>query len=364
MFWVKIIKIVLTKINFYLIMMQKLHIMKNRKILIIILWLVFLLLFAFLALWFGKYNISFVEYKTYVFSYFDEKISEKTKYIQYIVEQIRLPRILAALLVGSSLSISGAVFQGIFVNPLVSPGILGVLSGASFGAAVGMLLRGDTLLIQGFAFCFGFLAVFVSLMIARIFGKNNSILLLVLGGVISSALFSAMLSFVKYIADPYSVLPEIVYWLMGSLAMVSLREVFYFLPWIIISTLLLMLCSKQLNILTLGSDEANSLGVDVNKVRFFIIILATILSSLSVMMSGMIGWIGLVVPHIARMIIGSNYAYLLPMCAIIGGFFLLAADSISRNAFATELPLGIVTSLVCIPIFLFVLYQNAKKNYA
>ncbi|MBU3013337.1 iron ABC transporter permease [Poseidonibacter lekithochrous] len=314
----------------------------------------------------GQYPITLNEYIDVIYYWLgleqSPEIYKKSESINMILQEIRLPRILAAILVGASLSISGAVFQGMFVNPLVSPSILGVLSGASFGAALGMLLGESLLFIQFTAFLFGFIAVFLAMMIGKTYGGGNSLLMLVLGGIISSSLFSAFLSLIKYMADPYNTLPSIVYWLMGSLSSVTLESVGLIFPWVLISTFLLILFGKHLNLMSLGEDEALSLGVDVKKVRFIMIILATLLSTLSVMLAGIIGWVGLVIPHIARFIIGSNHITLIPFCAILGATFLVIVDTISRTISQTEIPLGIITSLVGIPVFIFVLRYNLKRN--
>lgn len=318
------------------------------------------------AFWVGQYPITFDEYMD-VINYWlgveqTPTIFKTSESISMILQEIRLPRILAAIMVGAALSVSGAVFQGMFVNPLVSPSILGVLSGASFGAALGMLLGESLLFIQLTAFVFGFIAVFLALMIGKTYANGNSLLMLVLGGVISSSLFSALLSLIKYMADPYNTLPSIVYWLMGSLSSVTLESVGLIFPWVFVSTLLLVLFGKHLNLMSLGEDDALSLGVDVRKVRFLMIILATLLSTLSVMLAGIIGWVGLVIPHIARFLIGSNHIALIPFCAILGGTFLVIVDTLSRTISQTEIPLGIITSLVGIPVFIFVLRYNLKRD--
>lgn len=328
---------------------------------------IFILTFSiFIAFWIGQYPISFIEYMD-VIDYWlgieqSSEVFKNSQSISMILQEIRLPRILAAVLVGASLSISGAVFQGMFVNPLVSPSILGVLSGASFGAALGMLLGESIFFIHFTAFIFGFIAVFLALMIGKTYSIGNNLLMLVLGGVISSSLFGAFLSLIKYMADPYNTLPSIVYWLMGSLSAVTLESVGLIFPWVLISTIILMFFGKHLNLMSLGEDDAISLGVDVKKVRFFMIILATLLSTLSVMLAGIIGWVGLVIPHIARFLIGSNHIVLIPFSAILGGAFLVIVDTISRTVSQTEIPLGIITSLVGIPVFIFVLRYNFKRN--
>lgn len=281
-----------------------------------------------------------------------------------IIFDIRFPRIATVILVGAALSVSGGAFQAMFVNPLVSPGILGVLAGASFGAAFGIVISDSWLGVQLLSFVFGFVAVLFALAIARIYGRNvSTTILLVLGGVISSALFSALLSIIKYTADPYNKLPTIVYWLMGSFTNVDM-SIFASvgLPFLI-STMALAFMGKYLNVLSLGDDDAKALGVNVKLVRNSAILLATLLGAMSVVVAGMIGWVGLIIPHVARFLIGADNRVLLPMCALLGGTFLLWVDTLCRTAMSTEIPVGIMTALIGIPIFVFAL-KNAKKGFA
>lgn len=281
-----------------------------------------------------------------------------------IVFDIRLPRILAVVLVGSALSVSGGAFQAMFVNPLVSPGILGVLAGASFGAALGIMISNSWFGVQLFSFAFGFVAVLVALGVAKIYGRSGSqTILLVLGGVISSSLFSALLSVVKYVADPYNKLPTIVYWLMGSFSAVDMKTLSSVAMPLIFSTIMLSLMGKYLNVLSLGDDDAKALGVRVTWVRNSAILLATLLSTLTVVVAGMIGWVGLIIPHIARFLVGADNRVLLPMCALLGATFLIIVDTLCRTSMSVEIPIGIATSLIGIPIFVFAL-RNAKKGFA
>jgi len=281
-----------------------------------------------------------------------------------IVFDIRLPRILAVVLVGAALSVSGGAFQAMFVNPLVSPGILGVLAGASFGAALGIMISKNWLGVQLFAFCFGFVAVLVALGVAKIYGRNGSqTILLVLGGVISSSLFSALLSVVKFVADPYNKLPTIVYWLMGSFSSVDMKMVASVAIPLLVSTVVLSLMGKYLNVLSLGDEDAKALGVRVAWVRNSAILLATLLSTLTVVVAGMIGWVGLIIPHIARFLVGADNRVLLPMCALLGATFLVIVDTLCRTSMSIEIPIGIATSLIGIPIFVVAL-RNAKKGFA
>ena len=281
-----------------------------------------------------------------------------------IVFDIRLPRILAVILVGAALSVSGGAFQAMFVNPLVSPGILGVLAGASFGAALGIMISKSWFGVQLFSFAFGFVAVLVALGVAKIYGRSGSkTILLVLGGVISSSLFSALLSVVKYMADPYNKLPTIVYWLMGSFSAVDMKMVSSVAIPLLVSTLMLSLMGKYLNVLSLGDEDAKALGVRVVWVRNSAILLATLLSTLTVVVAGMIGWVGLIIPHIARFLVGADNRVLLPMCALLGATFLIIVDTLCRTSMSVEIPIGIATSLIGIPIFILAL-KNAKKGFA
>lgn len=274
-----------------------------------------------------------------------------------VLFNVRLPRILAALLVGAALSIAGASFQGIFRNPLVSPYILGVGSGAGFGACLAILLWNNYLLIQLMAFAFGLLAMFIAISMGKV-SKGTGTLVFVLSGIIVSSIFTALTSLAKYAADPYDQLPAIVFWLMGSLATVRYVDLLYILLPIFIGALVLFLFRWRINILSLGDEEAKALGMDVEKMRLVIIVCATLVTSAAVSISGVIGWVGLVVPHISRMIVGPNYSRLLPMSMVIGASFMLIVDDLSRTIVATEIPLGILTSLVGAPVFAYLIKKG------
>lgn len=278
-----------------------------------------------------------------------------------LIVEIRLPRVLAAALIGAALSSSGAAYQAVFRNPLVSPGILGVLGGASFGAALGILVSGNWFVVQSAAFVMGVAAVSVGVLIANLYGAP-SIIVLVLGGMISGAFFNALLSLVKYAADPADRLPTIVYWLMGSLGGLELSQVAFAAAPILVGVALLSLLGRALDAMTMGDDEAASLGVPVFAVRYGVIGLATLISSLSVALAGMIGWIGLVVPHIARLMIGPLNRRLIPASALIGATFLVLADCLSRNIAAAELPIGVITELLGVPAFVVVL-RYARRGW-
>lgn len=318
---------------------------------------------ALLSLLWGQYPIDFATFAGYVeYRWFGGEPDEAYTLLDNIILQIRLPRILLAILIGSSLAVSGSAFQAMFVNPLVSPGILGVLAGASFGAALGMLVSEHWYVVQSMAFVFGFVAVGVAVLIGSMVANSRSTIMLVLGGVISSSLFTALLSVIKYVADPYSTLPAIVYWLMGSLTMADLNGVLLVSVPMLLSIAGLILLSKYFDLLSLGDEEARSLGVNVPLIRFTAIVLATLASSLSVVMAGIIGWVGLIIPHIVRMAVGPSHRLLVPLSAIVGGIFLLLADSVSRLALSVEIPIGILTSLIGIPVFIIVL-KNARAAW-
>ncbi|MCD8543588.1 MAG: iron ABC transporter permease [Sulfurospirillum cavolei] len=328
----------------------------------------FVLLIAsfFASMCMGRYEIDFSTLAHFLsWKWFDiGAMPRDATLLSNILFDIRLPRIVAVILVGAALAVSGGAFQAMFVNPLVSPGILGVLAGSSFGAALGIMISDSWIGVQLFSFAFGFLAVMCALLIARIYGKNApTTILLVLGGVISSALFSALLSLVKYMADPYNKLPAIVYWLMGSFSAVDMKTLLNVSVPLVLSMIVLALMGKYLNILSLGDDDAKALGVRVSLVRNTAILLATLLSALTVVVAGMIGWVGLIIPHIARFMVGADNRVMLPMCLLLGGIFLLWVDTLCRTVLSVEIPVGIVTALVGIPIFVLAL-KNAKKGFA
>lgn len=310
----------------------------------------------------GKYGFSAEDYTRYVTALLRGESLKDFEVMHTLLLEIRLPRILACVLIGASLAISGAAYQAMFVNPLVSPSILGVLSGAGFGAAVGMFFKFNEYLIQLSTFGFGFLAVAVALGVSALYSRSGSVIVLVLGGVISGSLFTSLLSVLKYAADPSDALPAITYFLMGSLGFASKSFIQISILPMCAGILLLALSGKYLNALSLGEEEAKSLGVNVARVKIFIILVATFVSALSVTIAGIIGWIGLIVPHIARFIFGADNRAVLASSAMIGAIFLLFCDSFSRLIFTFEIPIGIVTSLFGIPMFIIVL-RRAKRSF-
>jgi iron complex transport system permease protein len=288
--------------------------------------------------------------------------SAKYQLLENLLVNIRLPRIGAAIVIGASLSVAGTAFQAMFVNPLVSPGLLGVLAGASFGAALGMVFLKSWVAVQISAFFFGFVAVLIALGIAKIH-KGNTILLLVLGGVISSALFTSFLSIIKYIADPSNQLPAIVQWLMGGLSMIDGKTLLFAGIPQVASIVLITLFSGYLNALSMGDEEARALGIPVEWIRLLLVFLATVMSALTVVMAGMIGWVGLIIPHAARILVGPDNKVLIPASAFMGAIYLVCVDDVSRMLFSVEIPTGITTSLIGIPFFAVIL-KKARRGWS
>jgi iron complex transport system permease protein len=277
--------------------------------------------------------------------------------LESVVVDVRLPRLLAGLLIGSGLSISGASFQGLFRNPLVSPHILGVSAGAGFGAALGILFFGNIFMVQLLSFLFGVTAVSLTYALSRTY-RSTPVLMLVLAGIIVGALFSASTSFLKYIADPINQMPSIVFWLLGSLNNVSNRDIGIVGPIILAGTVGLLLIRWRINLLTMGEEDARALGVHTGQIRAIIIICATFISASAVCISGIIGWVGLVIPHIGRILVGANNKFLLPVSALIGAIYLTAVDTVARTAMETEIPIGILTAIVGAPVFAYLLRKN------
>lgn len=280
--------------------------------------------------------------------------------INTIVFNIRLPRIIGAILVGAALSVSGVVYQGMFKNPLVSPDILGVSAGSAFGASLGIFLSFNNSGIQLSAFIFGLIGVVLAYVISRNI-KEDPIITLVIIGVLVGSIFTSLTSLIKYFADTNDKLPTITFWLMGSLSNIKMKDIKRILIPIIMSIIPLYLLRWRLNVLSLNEDEAKTLGLDTDKLRIIVIICSTLMTAAAVSVSGIIGWIGLVIPHLSRMIVGPDYRVLLPTTIILGSSYLLLIDNISRTLTRVEIPLGILTSLIGAPFFIFLLLTNDRS---
>jgi len=274
-----------------------------------------------------------------------------------VIWDIRFPRAILGALVGGALAVSGAAFQGLFRNPLVSSGILGVSAGAGFGAALAILLFNSVAATYPFALGFGVLAVFLSCLIGRIYNTTPHIML-VLGGVIVASVFSALISFAKYVADPYDQLPAIVFWLMGSLANAGYKDVTVAMIPILLGTAGLFGVRWRINVLSMGDKEAHSLGIDTRLTKALVILCATLATAGAVGVAGVIGWIGLVIPHIGRMLVGNDNRVLIPVSFSLGGSFLVLVDDLGRWATGSEIPLGILTALIGGPFFVYLLKKT------
>jgi iron complex transport system permease protein len=277
--------------------------------------------------------------------------------METVIFKVRLPRILLAMLVGSALSISGASFQGMFQNPLVSPSILGVSSAAGFGAAVAILYSCNSLMIQVSAILFGLIGVILTYFLSRVY-KTTSILMLVLSGVVISAFLSALISLTKYVADPYEKLPAITFWLMGSLSTASMKDLLRIIFPMSLGIGGLLAVSWRINILSMGDEEARSLGIKTELLKGVIIFCATILTASAVCVSGMIGWVGLIIPHICRMIVGPDHRKLLPASLSVGAAYLLLIDDLARTVSSAEIPLGILTAIIGLPFFAYLIRKT------
>lgn len=278
-----------------------------------------------------------------------------------VVFAVRLPRVAAAALVGAALSVSGAAYQGMFRNPMVSPDILGASTGAGFGAAVAILLGAGYFGISAAAFCCGLLAVAAAWMVSRL-SRTNQTVTLILAGMMISSLFSAGTSFVKLVADTQQQLPAITYWLMGSLSSIKDKDVLFLSIPVALGMVPLLVLRWRMNLLTLGEEEAQSMGVNTRRLRGAVIVCATLLTSASVAVSGMIGWVGLVIPHFCRMLFGYDYRRLIPAGALFGASFLLIVDDIARLVTTGELPLGILTAFVGAPLFLYLIATGGGRR--
>jgi iron complex transport system permease protein len=314
----------------------------------------------FASLFLGRYIIS---PKVVFFILLDSLSNSRSSLYEIeasIVLGIRLPRTILSMLIGAGLAVSGSTFQGLFRNPLVSPDVLGVSSGAGFGAALGILTTGISGISSISAFAFGILSVFLTYMLAKT-RKEVSVMSLVLAGMIVSSIFNSLISMVKYVADPYDKLPAITYWLMGSFSKAtfdSLKAVF--LP-IAAGIVILLLLRWRINILSLGDEEAYSLGINPKRIRLAAIAISTIVTAASVTVVGVVGWVGLVIPHISRQIVSVDHRYLLPASCILGAIFLTLVDIIARTLMSAEIPIGVLTAFVGAPFFAFLL-KIVKKG--
>ena len=312
----------------------------------------------FLSLNVGSYPISLRDVgKSFLSLIVPSLRSEVPPAVRDIVLHIRLPRLLLALTAGASLAVSGAALQALFKNPLVNEYILGLSSGSAFGAALSLVFLGRAFPPQAGAFIFGVVAVLGVLFIA---GRlEASLVSLLLTGVIVSAFFSALLMLVEFLASPYA-LQSLFYWLMGNLALAGWKDLALSLPIMAVGLLLLFLLRWRLNVLSMSEEEARAMGVDVRREKWLVILAATLITAAATSVAGIIGWLGLIVPHLVRMAVGVDNRTVIPLSAALGASFLLAADAAARSLTSIEIPIGIFTSLIGIPVFLALLKKSKK----
>jgi iron complex transport system permease protein len=280
--------------------------------------------------------------------------------IETVVFRVRGPRVLAAMAVGATLAASGSAYQGLFRNPLVSPDLLGVSSGAALGAVLGIYFSLGVAAIQAFAFAGGLVAVAVVYALGASLRRHDPTLVLVLAGVVIGTLLGSCVALIKYLADPYNQLPAITFWLLGSLAGVTLSDVLAVLPAVGLGLVPLVLLRWRLNLMTLGEDEARALGVDTRRLRTVVVAAATLMTAAVVSISGVIGWIGLLVPHLARLLVGPDFGRLLPAALLLGAGYLLGVDTLARTLARIEIPLGVLTAFLGTPLFIWLLAAGRR----
>lgn len=329
---------------------------KKQRSAVIVLFLALIAAFLF-SVCIGRYSVSPAEAVKIIYATLagDTASIDAVKFS--VVINVRLPRIIMGILIGAGLASAGASYQGIFGNPLVSPDILGVSSGAGFGAALGILISSGVVLVESLSLMFGLLAVGLVLLISRV-QKKTELFMLVLSGVIVSAFFEALVSLIKYIADPQEKLPAIVIWLMGSLASSTYRDAAIAGAVITPCITVMLLLRWKMNLLSLDDEEARSLGVNVGRLRLIVIIVSTLITAVSVSLCGIIGWIGLVIPHVGRLLVGNDHRALMPACVLLGATYLLLIDGVARTMTAAEIPLSILTAIIGAPFFAYMLRKT------
>ncbi|GHU63728.1 iron ABC transporter permease [Clostridia bacterium] len=308
----------------------------------------FLLFLVILSLGTGRYSLSLKQ--IFFFSSLDE--TAKT-----VLFHIRLPRILATVLCGAGLALSGVIFQALFSNPLATGDTLGVATGASFGAVLAIFFGLSLFWIQLFSLGFGILALLAVAVLSRN-NESDTLLMMIFSGMVVSAFFSALVSLMKYVADPQNVLPAITFWLLGSLSGIQMREVFLTLPFFLSSFLILFVLRWRLNVLVLQDEEAKSLGSPIVVLRVIFLLCASMLVGATVSLCGLIGWVGLLVPHALRKQFGADHRHLVPLSMSFGAIFLLLTDTLARSLLPSEVPISILTALIGAPLFFYLVRKN------
>lgn len=334
---------------------------KSKKLNIakILILFVILLVLVVLTLCVGKYPISVSESLSILTRAITFRPQVADEMAVNVILKLRLPRVLVSIFVGAALSVSGACYQGIFKNPLVSPDFLGVSSGACIGAATAILLNLTKGYISILAFCGGIIAVFITMIIPSLI-KNKSNIMMVLSGIIVGSLMSSILGFIKYIADPYTELASITYWTMGSFSYSSIEDLLPMLLVMVPPTIILIVMSWWIDVLSMGDDEAKTLGANTKLIKTIVIICSTLLTSGAICFAGTIGWVGLIVPHVSRLLVGSTNQRVIPCSCLVGAIFMLLVDTATRTIGITEMPVSIMTGIIGAPFFCYLLYK--KRN--
>lgn len=339
--------------------MIKNYCIKNGKIRFYVYIILFILpiICSIVALSIGRMNVNFLD----IINLFKNLILKRQldPILESVIINIRLPRIITAIIVGAGLTVAGITFQSLFSNPLATPDILGVTSASSLGAIIAILLSQSTMGIQIIALITGLLSIFITLRLVKSVGP--SIIMLVLSGIIVSSLANALSSLLKYTADPTDKLPQITYWLMGSFGRASYDNLTLAAPLILISLIIIYKMRWRLNILSLSEDEAKSLGINVKRTRLLFIFTSTLITASSVSLCGQVGWIGLIIPHICRMIVGANNSYTVPIGISFGAAFMALIESLSRTISIIELPISILTAIIGAPIFIILLRESGGQ---
>jgi len=332
-------------------------VIQNKKLIGLFIFLSFLLIpvVALICLGIGRYSLSPLQ----ILKSIGQAITgaEGDVMAKTVIFKVRLPRILLALAAGAGLACSGAAFQGLFSNPLATPDTLGVASGASFGAVLAMMFHWNLIGVQFLALIFGLLSCFLTYQISRIKGKS-SIIMIILSGMVISSLFQALVSIVKYMADPEDELPSITYWLMGSMSTVTYKSLLFGLPFIFIGLIIIYALKWRLNILSLNEDEAKSMGLNIKLMRLLIIVASSLITASVISMCGQIGWVGLLIPHISRMLLGSNNKTVVPLSISFGAIFMVIIDTFARSASSAEIPISILTAIIGAPVFISLLRKT------
>lgn len=310
----------------------------------------------------GRFPISLTELFSLIAAKFFGGSTSASANAGVVLFDIRAPRIAAAFTVGAALAAAGAAYQNLFRNPLVSPDLLGVSSGAALGAVLGIFLGAPAMVIQAMAFGGGLTAVAAIYLIGDRIRGHDPLLTLVLTGIVVGSLLGAGVALTKYLADPYNQLPAITYWLLGSFAAISNRDLALALPVILISMVTLLLLRWRINLLALAEDDARALGLNVQRLRLVVIIAATLMTAAAVALCGIVGWVGLVIPHAVRLLIGAEFSRLLPLAVIVGGTFMVAVDTIGRSVAQIEIPPGVLTTAIGTPVFIWLMAVTFRRQ--